>query len=37
LSPGSRRGAKNWRSLPFQSIQSNNHIAQWTEKIIVTQ
>jgi hypothetical protein len=23
--------------LPFQNIQSNNHIAQWTEKVVVTQ
>jgi hypothetical protein len=23
--------------LPFQNIDSNNHIAQWTEQIIVTQ
>ncbi len=23
--------------LPFQNIDSNNHIAQWTERIVVTQ
>ena len=23
--------------LPFQNIQSNNHIAQWTEQIVITQ
>jgi len=23
--------------LPFQNIQSNNHIAQWTERVVVTQ
>jgi hypothetical protein len=23
--------------LPFQNIDSNNHIAQWTEKVVVTQ
>ena len=23
--------------LPFQNIESNNHIAQWTERVVSTQ